>query len=133
MGSSDHNARRGRVQLVRVGPAAATAPRCGLRVRRHPVSGSYVAAAFVPGDDSGDLDDDDAVGGSILSCGNVGDDRTLYCHSYDPGENTWSESIQMVRGGRAQAAHVWIDSQKWSGLGKKIFIRSGQVQGKIFT
>ncbi len=29
-------------------------------------------------------------------------------------DDSWSETLQMVHGGRAQAAHIWIDEEKWS-------------------
>ncbi len=32
---------------------------------------------------------------------------------YTAGDDTWSESIQMVHGGRAQSAQIWIDDEKW--------------------
>ncbi len=41
---------------------------------------SFIAGTFVaprPGE-SGN--------GSLLTCGNIGDDRTLYCHTYNPSK-----------------------------------------------
>ena len=39
----------------------------------------------------------------------------LFCGEtiYTAGDDTWSESIQMVHGGRAQSAQIWIDDEKW--------------------
>ena len=52
------------------------------------MSGSFIAGAFVPpspvaAPSTGD-DDEERDIGSILTCGNIGDDRTRYCHSYNP-------------------------------------------------
>ncbi len=106
-GNSAHNSLRGKVQLIQIAPleGARTPRRECLQRRRHPLSGFFIMGTYLPPTPQNTM-------GSVLTCGDIGDTRSDYCHKYDAYRDVWFEEGRM-HSRRSNAACVWIDAGKW--------------------